>query len=165
MAAALQAGGSGRGVVDVPLTMTAALSQAEAVLNARGDLQAGAGYAKVTARSAAGFDYRIFATVGFSDVAGGRGSVRAVRIGERSTRIRFDEAPSRTVTWLYALAALPLLFVLVAPDRGSAIGLLVFAASLAGMLYGLTRYVVGKSAVMARALAVRTGGRLAGAPN
>lgn len=164
MAVAPQTGGSGRGVVDVPLTTTAALSHAEAVLKARGDLQPGAGYAEVTARSAAGFDYRIFATVSFSDVAGGRGSVRAVPIGERWTRIRFDEAPSRTVTWLYTLAVLPLLFVLVAPDRGSVIGLLVFAASFAGMLYGLTRYVVGKSAVMARDLALRTGGRLAGAP-
>ena len=165
MDAARQAGAAGRGAVDVPLNPAAALRQAERVLNARGDLQHGMGYAEVTTRNAGGFDYRIFAMVHFSYVAGNHGSVRAVPIGGGWTRVSFHETPARHVKWLYSLALLPLLFVLIAPDQGSAIGLLVFAAGIVALLYGLTRYVLGKSGAMARELASRTGGRLAGASN
>lgn len=165
MGAAWQAGGTGRGVVDVPLKMKDALRRAEHVLNSRGDLQHGAGYVEVTSRNAAGFDYRVYAMVHFSYNPGNHGSVRAVQIDERWTRVTFHETPARHVKWLYVFGLIPLLAIPTAPDQGSAIWMFVFGAGIVSMLYGLTRYVLGKVGVMARELAARTGGRLAGASN
>ncbi len=144
---------------DVPLPLTAALALAEEVLRSRGDLRISLSRVEIVERWSTGFRYRIHVrNLHGVESPGNTGQVDGLAIGTQLSRITFNERPSGTMRYLYALPALPLLAAFIPSEQGSTTLLLVgFAVVMAAMLFLLTRYVAGKGPAMAAELARRAG--------